>query len=161
MSASVINLVYPRQLTLSVPICLKINDLYILRPCQAVAEYLFDCSPAIPGSSTRWLLLQKEITELYEEESKSERCAGSRLLFLPKGEGGPCLWSGSVPRPNTPIDRLRRTSAFCVAAFANGMTDDRIERALEDDYLSRDPSPSTRAAYIRRTMAKARDWAVR
>ena len=51
--------------------------------------------------------------------------------------------------------------AFCVAAFANGMTDDRIERALEDDYLSRDPSPSTRAAYIRRTMAKARDWAVR
>jgi hypothetical protein len=41
------------------------------------------------------------------------------------------------------------------------MTDDRIERALEDDYLSRDPSPSTRAAYIRRTMAKARDWAVR
>ena len=25
--------------------------------------------------------------------------------------------------------------AFCVAAFANGMTDDRIERALEDDYL--------------------------
>jgi hypothetical protein len=39
------------------------------------------------------------------------------------------------------------------------MTDDRIERALEDDYLSRDPSPSPRAAYIRRTMAKARDWA--
>jgi hypothetical protein len=28
--------------------------------------------------------------------------------------------------------------AFCVAAFANGMTDDRIERGLEDDYLSRD-----------------------
>jgi hypothetical protein len=51
--------------------------------------------------------------------------------------------------------------AFCVAVFANGMTDDRIERALEDDYLSRDPSPSTRAAYIRRTMTKARDWAVR
>jgi len=51
--------------------------------------------------------------------------------------------------------------AFCVGAFANGMSDDRIERALEDDYLSRDPSPSKRAAYIRRTMAKARDWAVR
>jgi hypothetical protein len=51
--------------------------------------------------------------------------------------------------------------AFCVAAFANGMTDDRIERALEDEYLSRDPSPSKRTAYIRRTMAKARDWAVR
>jgi hypothetical protein len=47
--------------------------------------------------------------------------------------------------------------AFCVAAFANGVSDDRIERAPEDDYLSRDPSPTTRAAYIRRSMAKARD----
>jgi len=51
--------------------------------------------------------------------------------------------------------------AFCVAAYANGMTDDRIERALEDDYLSRDPSPSKRAAYIRKTMEKARRWAER
>jgi len=37
----------------------------------------------------------------------------------------------------------------------------RIERALEDDYLSRDPSTSKRAAYIRRTMEKARRWAER
>ena len=36
--------------------------------------------------------------------------------------------------------------AFCVAAHANGMTEDRIEPALEDDYLSRDPSASKRAA---------------
>ena len=36
-----------------------------------------------------------------------------------------------------------------------------MERALEDDYLSRDPSPSKRAAYIRRTMTKARDWVIR
>jgi hypothetical protein len=42
--------------------------------------------------------------------------------------------------------------AFCVAAYANGMTKDRIERALEDDYLSRDPSISKRAACVRRTM---------
>jgi hypothetical protein len=28
-------------------------------------------------------------------------------------------------------------------------------------YLSRDPSPSKRASYIRRTMTKARDWASR
>ena len=51
--------------------------------------------------------------------------------------------------------------AFCVAAYANGMTENRIERALEDDYLSRDPSTSKRAAYIRRTMEKARRWAER
>jgi hypothetical protein len=42
--------------------------------------------------------------------------------------------------------------AFRVAAYANSMTEDRIERALEDDYLSRYPSISKQAAYIRRTM---------
>jgi hypothetical protein len=51
--------------------------------------------------------------------------------------------------------------AFCVAAFANGMTEDGIGCALEDDYLSRDPSPSKRTAYIQRTMEKARRWAER
>ena len=48
--------------------------------------------------------------------------------------------------------------AFCIAAYANGMTEDRIERALEDDFLAPDSSPSRRAAYIRRTMEKARRW---
>ena len=51
--------------------------------------------------------------------------------------------------------------AFCVAAYAYGMSQDRIERALEDDYLSHDLSLSKRASYIRRTMTKARDWAER
>jgi hypothetical protein len=41
------------------------------------------------------------------------------------------------------------------------MSTDRIERALEDDYLSSDPSASKRVAYIRRTMEKARRWAER
>jgi hypothetical protein len=50
---------------------------------------------------------------------------------------------------------------FCVAAFANGMTEDRIERAIEDHYLSRDPSLTKRAAYIRRTMEKAKRWVER
>jgi hypothetical protein len=59
-------------------------------------------------------------------------------------------------------DRLAAADiAFCVAAYANGMDEIRIEHALEDNYLSRDPSPSKRAAYIRRTMTKARDWASR
>jgi hypothetical protein len=49
--------------------------------------------------------------------------------------------------------------AFCIAAFRSGMTEDQIEHALERDYLSRDSTPSRRAAYIRRTMAKARDSA--
>ncbi len=49
--------------------------------------------------------------------------------------------------------------AFCLAAFRSGMTNNQIERALEHNYLSRDSNPSRRTAYIRRTMAKARDSA--
>ena len=64
----------------------------------------------------------------------------------------------SAKSPDRPADA---DIAFCVAAYANGMTEDRIERALEDDYLSRDPSTSKRAAYIRRTMEKARRWVER
>ena len=48
--------------------------------------------------------------------------------------------------------------AFCVAAYANGMSEEWIKRAIEDDYLSRDPNPTKRAAYIRRAMEKARRW---
>jgi hypothetical protein len=55
-----------------------------------------------------------------------------------------------------PFVRLKTHSAY-----ANGMAEDRIERALEDDYLSRNPNTSKRAAYIRRTMEKARRWAER
>jgi hypothetical protein len=73
---------------------------------------------------------------------------------------------------NLSLERFRTSSkydsrpaaadiAFCVAAYANGMNEELIQRALEEDYLSRDPSPSKRASYIRRTMTKARDWANR
>jgi hypothetical protein len=41
------------------------------------------------------------------------------------------------------------------------MTEDRMERALEGDYLSRDPNPSKRPPYVRRIMEKARRWAER
>jgi hypothetical protein len=39
--------------------------------------------------------------------------------------------------------------AFCIAAYNSGITEDQIERSLEHNYLSRDPSPSSRAAYMR------------
>ena len=51
--------------------------------------------------------------------------------------------------------------AFCVAAVSLRMPDDAIAAALETNYLSSDPNPSRRAAYIRRTMTKARAWAER
>jgi hypothetical protein len=51
--------------------------------------------------------------------------------------------------------------AFCVAAYSLGMPDDAMANTLDSEYLSRDPNPAKRAAYIRRTMAKARLWANR
>jgi hypothetical protein len=51
--------------------------------------------------------------------------------------------------------------AFCVAAYSLEMPEDAIANSLDSQYLSSNPNPSTRAAYIRRTMAKARSWAQR
>jgi len=51
--------------------------------------------------------------------------------------------------------------AFCVAALSLRMPEDAIATTLDSQYLSRDPNPSRKAAYIQRTMAKARSWAQR
>ncbi len=72
---------------------------------------------------------------------------------------------------NLSLERLRTSSkyqdspaaadiVFCVAAYANGMSEERIERALEDDYLLRS-QPIEGTSYIRRTLMKARSWAIR
>jgi hypothetical protein len=103
----------------------------------------------------------EEITKLYEAEEQKREVRWQQASLSPQ-RGGRSL---SLERFRTSTKYADRPAAadmaFCVAAFADGITDDRIERALEDDYLSRDPSPSTRAAYIRRTMAKARVWTLR
>ena len=106
---------------------------------------------------------EQEITKLYEAREQ-ERDA-RRLQASLSPQRGARLSTLSLERFRTSSKYNDRPAAadiaFCVAAYANGMEEIRIERALEDDYLSRDPSPSKRAAYIRRTMTKARDWASR
>jgi hypothetical protein len=105
----------------------------------------------------------REITKLYEER-ELEREARRLQAFL-SPQRGPRLSNLSLERFRTSPRYQDRPAAadiaFCVAAYAKGMIEDRIERALEEDYLSRDPSTSKRAAYIRRTMDKARRWAER
>jgi hypothetical protein len=104
-----------------------------------------------------------EITKLYDEREQEREA--NRLQASISPHRRPRLSNLSLERFRTSTKYQDRPAAadiaFCVAAYANGMTEDRIEHALEDDYLSRDPSPSKRAAYIRRTMAKARRWAER
>jgi hypothetical protein len=51
--------------------------------------------------------------------------------------------------------------AFCVAAFALQMPEEQIAHSLSADYLSRDPNPTRKAAYIGRTLTKARAWVER
>jgi hypothetical protein len=105
----------------------------------------------------------QEITKLYEEREQEREERRIQASLSP--QRGPRLSNLSLERFRTSTKYHDRPAAadiaFCVAAYANGMTEDRIERALEDDYLSRDPSPSKRAAYIRRTMEMARRWAER
>jgi hypothetical protein len=104
-----------------------------------------------------------EITKLYEKREQEREA--SRLQASLSPQRGGRLSNLSLERFRTSTKYQDRAAAadiaFCVAAYSNGMTEDRIEQALEDDYLSRDPSPSKRAAYIRRTMEKARRWAER
>ena len=108
-------------------------------------------------------IFAREITKLYEEQEQEREAKRLRASLSP--HRGPRLSNVSLERFRTSSKYRDRPAAadiaFCVAAYANGMTDDRIERALDEEYLSRDPSLSTRAAYIRRTMEKARRWAER
>ena len=105
----------------------------------------------------------EEITKLYREREQEREAR--RVQASLSTQRGPRLSNLSLERFRISSKYQDRPAAadiaFCVAAYANGMTEDRIERALEDDYLSRDPSPSKRTAYIRRTMKKARRWAER
>ena len=102
----------------------------------------------------------QEITKLYDEREHEREARRVQASLSP--QRGPRSSNLSLECFRTSAKYQDRPAAadiaFCVAAFANGMTEDRIERALENDYLSHDPSTSKRAAYIRRTMEKARRW---
>ena len=105
----------------------------------------------------------KDITKLFEAREKEREARRLQVSLSP--QRGPRVSNLSLERFRTSSKYQDRPAAadiaFCVAAYAGGMDEVRIERALEDDYLSRDPSPAKRASYIRRTMTKARDWAMR
>ena len=102
----------------------------------------------------------QEITKLYEErEAEREQ---RRMQAAVSPYCGRRLSALSLERFRTSSKYQDRPAAediaFCVAALGNGMPQDQVERALENDYLSRDSSPSKRAAYIRRTIEKALNW---
>ena len=76
-----------------------------------------------------------EITKLYEE--REQELEARRLQASLSPHRGPRLSNLSLERFRTSSKYLDRPAAADIAffaAYANGMTENRIERALEDDY---------------------------
>ena len=107
-----------------------------------------------------------EVTKLYQlhEQERESRAVQHQPRPVPVS-GQPAYSCLSLERFRNATKFHDRPAAadiaFCVAAISLRMPDDAIAATLEINYLSSDPNPSRRAAYIRRTMAKARVWAQR
>jgi hypothetical protein len=121
---------------------------------------------ATGGQYRQAAYLRLEMTELYQlqEQEREARAAQHTPTILP-GSGSPAhSWLSLERFRNAPKFRDRPAAAdlaFCVAAISLRIPDDAIAGTLDSLYLSRDPNPSRKAAYIKRTMAKARSWAKR
>ncbi len=110
--------------------------------------------------------LRIELTKQFQlqEHERQARIARRRSTVVSPG-GGMRYSHLSLERFRTAPKYHDRPAAadiaFCVAAYTLGMPDDAMASILDSEYLSRDPNPSRKAAYIQRTMAKARLWANR
>ena len=110
--------------------------------------------------------LRLEMTKLYQlqEQERETRAAQYSASSLATAGKPPHSWLSLERFRNAPKFHDRPAAAdlaFCVAALSLRMQEDAIATTLDSLYLSRDPNPSRKAAYIRRTMAKARSWAQR
>ncbi len=110
--------------------------------------------------------LRLEVTKLYQlnEQQREARAAQHQARSVPASRQ-PAYSCLSLERFRNAAKFHDRPAAadiaFCVAAISLPMPDDAIAAALDTNYLSSDPNPSRRVAYIRRTMTKARTWAKR
>jgi hypothetical protein len=110
--------------------------------------------------------LRLEVTKLYQihEQERESRAVQHQARPEP-ASGQPAYSCLSLERFRNAAKFHDRPAAadiaFCVAAISLRMPDDAIAAALDTNYLSSDPNPSRRAAYIRRTMTKASAWAKR
>ena len=104
-----------------------------------------------------------KLCQLQEQERKARAVQHQAQLVTASGQ--PAYSCLSLERfRNAPkfLDRPAAADlAYCVAALSLRMPEDAIATTLDSLYLSRDPNPSRKAAYIKRTMAKARSWAQR
>ena len=110
--------------------------------------------------------LRLEMTKLcqLQEQEREARAVQHQAQFV-TASGQPAYSCLSLERFRNAAKFHDRPAAadlaFCVASLSLRMPDDVIATTLDSQYLSRDPNPSRKAAYIQRTMAKARSWAQR
>ena len=115
---------------------------------------------------SRAAFLRLEMTKQYQlrEQERERRIAEFRQAAL-SGPRGMRFSHLSLERFRLSPKYAGRPAsadiAFCVAAYSLGMPEDDVASSLAADYLSRDPNPRRKAAYIERTLAKARAWAQR
>jgi hypothetical protein len=110
--------------------------------------------------------LRLEMTKLYqlqeqEREARTTKHSASSIATAGRPSHS---WLSLERFRNAPKFHDRPAAAdlaYCVAALSLRMPEDAIATTLDSQYLSRDPNPSRKAAYIKRTMAKARSWAQR
>jgi hypothetical protein len=110
--------------------------------------------------------LRLEMMKLYQLEVQEREARAAQHRSSPSSSSGrpSHSWLSLERFRNAPKFHLRPAAAdlaFCVAALSLRMPEDAIATTLDSLYLSRDPNPSRKAAYIKRTMAKARSWAQR
>ena len=110
--------------------------------------------------------LRLEMAKLYQlQEQEREARAAQYTTNSSATAGRPShSWLSLERFRNAPKFHDRPAAAdiaYCVAALSLRMPEDAIATTLDSLYLSRDPNPSRRAAYIKRTMAKAKSWAQR
>jgi len=110
--------------------------------------------------------LRLEMTKLYQLEVQEREARAARYSASSFATAGrpSHSWLSLERFRNAPKFHDRPAAAdlaFCVAALSLRMPEDGIAATLDSLYLSRDPNPSRKAAYIKRTMAKARSWAQR
>jgi hypothetical protein len=110
--------------------------------------------------------LRLEMTKLYQlqEQERETRAAQHSANSFATARRPSHSWLSLERFRNAPKFHDRPAAAdlaFCVAALSLRMPEDAIATTLDSLYLSRDPNPSRKAAYIKRTMSKARSWAQR
>lgn len=110
--------------------------------------------------------LRLELTsqfQLQQLEQQNRIAQSKSIPFSPRG--GPRYSHLSLERFRTSAKYQDRPAAadlaFCVAAMSLQMPEDAIASTLSGEYLSRDPNAARKAAYINRTLAKARTWTQR